>query len=66
MESSSGLNAKVAIPQLKRPDRQTVLPRPPRIRSEKVDKAVSTLLARISIMTLIRSVVQWMSEAQYA
>jgi hypothetical protein len=39
MESSSGLNAKVAIPQLKRPDRQTVLPRPPRIRSEKVDKA---------------------------
>ncbi|ENH98549.1 hypothetical protein COCC4DRAFT_182619, partial [Bipolaris maydis ATCC 48331] len=39
MESSSSLGAKVAIPRLKRPDRQTVLPRPPRVRSEKVDKA---------------------------
>jgi hypothetical protein len=58
MESSSGLGAKVAIPRLKRPDQQTVLPRPPRIRSEKVDKAVSAVLARISIVTLIRSLVQ--------
>ncbi|KAH7552855.1 hypothetical protein BM1_08806 [Bipolaris maydis] len=64
MESSSSLGAKVAIPRLKRPDRQTVLPRPPRVRSEKVDKAVSTVLARISITTLIKRVVQQMQEAQ--
>jgi hypothetical protein len=58
MESSSGLGAKVAIPRLKRPDQQTVLPTPPRIRSEAVDKAVSTVLARTGIMTLIKCVVQ--------
>ncbi|XP_014553190.1 hypothetical protein COCVIDRAFT_40753 [Bipolaris victoriae FI3] len=39
MESSNGLGAKVAIPRLKQPDQQTVLPRPPCIRSERVDKA---------------------------
>ncbi|CAN9415083.1 unnamed protein product [Alternaria alternata] len=39
MESSSGLGAKVAIPRLKQPDQQTVLQKPPRIRSEKVEKA---------------------------
>lgn len=58
MESSSGLGAKVAIPRLKQPGQQTVLPRPPRIRSEIVDKAVSIVLARISIMMPIISVVQ--------
>lgn len=58
MESSSSFGAKVAIPRFKRPDQQTVLPRPPRIRPEKVDKAVSTVLPRISTVTLIKSVVQ--------
>jgi hypothetical protein len=58
MESSSGPGAKVAIPRLRRPDQQTVPLKPPRIRPEKVDKAVSTVLPRISIMTLIRGVVQ--------
>ena len=57
MESSSGLGAKVAIPRLKRPDQQTVLLRPPRTRSKTVDKAVSIVLAQISIITLIRGVV---------
>jgi hypothetical protein len=42
MESSSGPSAKVAIPRLRWSDQQTVLPKPPPIRSEIVNKAVST------------------------
>ncbi|EMD85617.1 hypothetical protein COCHEDRAFT_1147991 [Bipolaris maydis C5] len=41
MESSNGLGAKVAIPRLKRPNQQTVLLKPPRISSGRVDKAHS-------------------------
>ncbi|XP_014550624.1 hypothetical protein COCVIDRAFT_114993 [Bipolaris victoriae FI3] len=39
MESRSRPGAKVATPRLRRPNQQTVLPKPPRIRSETVDKA---------------------------
>jgi len=44
MECSSGPGAKIAIPRLRRPDQQTIPPKPPHIRPETVNKAVSTLL----------------------
>jgi hypothetical protein len=53
MESRSDPGARVAIPRPRRPDQQTVLPKPPHIRSGTVNKAVSTVLAQISIMMLI-------------
>ncbi|KAL6152695.1 hypothetical protein ACJBU6_07882 [Exserohilum turcicum] len=39
MESSSGFGPKVAIPQLKRPNQQTVFSKSPRISSERVSQA---------------------------
>lgn len=47
MESSSGFGPKVAIPQLKRPNQQTVFSKSPRISSERVSQAVSIVLVRM-------------------